>query len=309
MSRRNKLISTLAMQFFVTLCHRKSLSDTARDLDITPSAATKRLAHIEAELGVKLVNRTTRKVSLTSEGHMFFEHAQKILADIGRIEELMRKQTTKPSGTLTVNAPLGFGRRYLAPLISEFISEYPELEIRLTLSDHYFHLPDESVDIVIRLGEIPDSRVIARKIAPNRRILCASPKYLDQYGRPATPQDLSQHQVIALRQNDETANLWRLTRDDRTYSIKVPVRMSTNDGEVALKWALEGHGLLMRAQWDLAQYLRNGILESVLPEYKTPPADIYAVYLPTSTLAARVSMFLDYMEDAFLRGPDQPDFW
>lgn len=288
------------LDFFVTLSKNQSLAAAARDLDITPSAVTKRLAQMEERLGVRLVNRTTRKISLTTEGEIYLSHAISILSDIEEMELLVSNRKETPGGLLRVNAPLGFGRRYLAPVISEFIKQYPGVEVQLTLSDAPVNLPDKAIDVVIRFGDIPDSRLVARKVADNRRLLCAAPSYLAQHGRPQLPTDLLKHNCILLRQNNQTSNLWRLTRDDRTESIKVHSRLSTNDGEVALKWALDGHGILMRAEWDLAKYVRSGRLELLLEDYATPAADIFAVYLEKANLSAKVSVFVDYLRESFL---------
>ncbi|KXJ50210.1 MAG: LysR family transcriptional regulator [Neptuniibacter sp. Phe_28] len=301
--------SALAMRFFISLCQKRSLSGAAQELDITPSAATKRLVAIEDQLGVKLVNRTTRNISLTPEGEIYLQYANKIVADMEQMQEVIRDQSSTPTGQLNIHAPLGFGRKYIAPLISEFSREYPDLAIRLTLSDKNVLPPDDAIDILIRFGELPDSRLVARKIAPNRRFICASPSYLDRVGRPKVPGDLLLHTVIALRQNEETASLWRLSKDNQSHSIRVPVILSSNDGQVALQWAIEGHGLLMRAQWDLANYLRQGQLELVLPEYETPPADIFAVYQQKARMATRTSLFLDHLESAFLTQTTSTDYW
>jgi len=298
-----------SMRFFVSLAQRRSISGAAQELDLSPPAATKRLAQIEDQMGVKLVNRTTRHISLTPEGEIYLEYAQNILSKMEEMQDVIRNQSGTPAGQLNIHAPLGFGRKYIAPLVSEFVATYPDLAVRLTLSDKHVSPPDHATDIAIRFGDVPDSRLIARKIAPNRRFISASPRYLDRVGRPVVPQDLSSQQAIALRQNDETASLWRLTKDDQTQAIRVPVKLSTNDGHVALQWAIEGHGLLMRAQWDLAKHLRSGDLELVLPEYETPPADIYAVYLQKARLATRISLFLDYLEESFLTKTSTSDYW
>lgn len=298
-----------SMRFFVSLAQKRSISGAAQELDLSPAAATKRLAQIENQMGVKLVNRTTRRVSLTPEGEIYLEYAQSILSKMEEMKDVIRNQSGAPAGQLNIHAPLGFGRKYIAPLVSEFVTTYPDLAVRLTLSDKHVSPPDDATDIAIRFGDVPDSRLIARKIAPNRRFISASPKYLDKMGRPLVPQDLTHHQAIALRQNDETASLWRLTKDDQTQAIRVPVKLSTNDGHVALQWAIEGHGLLMRAQWDLTKYLRSGELELVLSEYETPPADIYAVYLQKARLATRISLFLDFLEESFLTQTSTNDYW
>lgn len=299
--------------FFVLLAKAGSLAAAAREMNVTPSAVTKRLSGLEDRLGVRLLNRTTRRISLTNEGEIYLHHAQRILTDIADMEGLVAHSRTTPRGLLRINAPLGFGRSYIAPVASEFMQRYPEVEIQLKLTDRPISLPDEAIDIAIRFGEIPDSRLIARKIAANRRLLCAAPGYLKQHGRPATAAELSGHQCIVLRQNDATYGLWRLSRDGKTENIRVSGKASTNDGEVALKWALDGHGILMRAEWDLARYLRSGRLELVLEDYATPPADIYAVYLEKLNISAKVVAFLDYLQESFLPERQQrnenPSIW
>lgn len=301
--------SASSMKFFISLCQKRSLSATALEMDITPSAATKKLASIEDQMGVKLINRTTRKISLTPEGEIYLSYAQKLVSDMDLMQEAIRNQSSNPAGQLNIHAPLGFGRKYIAPLVSEFSDLHPDLAVRLTLSDKHVLPPEDAVDILIRFGELPDSRLIARKIAPNRRFICASPKYLDQFGRPETPNDLLNHKAIALRQNDETANLWRLSKGNDVHSIRVPVKLSSNDGQVALQWAIDGHGLVMRAQWDLAKHIREGALELVLEDYETPAADIYAVYQQKARLATRTALFLDHLESSFLTQTTSTDYW
>ncbi|MNJ09590.1 HTH-type transcriptional regulator DmlR [compost metagenome] len=176
--------------------------------------------------------------------------------------------------------------------------------MQLQLTDRPINLPDDAIDVAIRFGELPDSRLIARKIAANRRRLCAAPSYLQAHGHPHTPKDLVQHNCIVLRQNDAAFGSWRLSRGKQTESVKVRGSLSTNDGEVALNWALDGQGILMRAEWNLAGHLRSGRLVEVLGEYETPPADIYAVYLERLNLSAKVSLFVEHLRDFFHRNAD-----
>ncbi|MFZ1344329.1 LysR family transcriptional regulator [Thiothrix eikelboomii] len=288
------------LKFFTVLCRQKTLAAAARELDITPSAATKRLIQMETSLGVKLVNRTTRKLSLTAEGEMYFDYASKILAEIEEMDLVVSKWKETPGGLLRVNAPLGFGRTYIASVISEFVKHYQDVEVQLTLTDAPIHFPDDSIDVAIRFGDPPDSRVIAKRLAPCRRLLCAAPAYLEQHGIPNTPQDLSKHKCIVIRQNEETATIWRFTKEDQTESVKVSSSLSTNDGQVALKWALNGHGILMRSEWDLSKYVRSGQLKLVLEDYDTPPANIYAIYQQKATLSAKVALFVNYLSESFL---------
>lgn len=295
-------VSELA--FFIQLIRSGSLAATARELNLTPPAVSKRLAHLEQRLGVRLLNRTTRSISLTSEGELYLLNAQRILGEIEEMERQVSSSRAAPKGLLRVNAPLGFGRAYVGPAVSSFVKRYPDVEVQLQLTDRPINLPNDAIDVAIRFGELPDSRLIARKIAANRRLLCASPAYLQAFGRPETPKDLMRHNCIVLRQNDAAFGVWRLSQGKQSESVKVRGSLSTNEGEVALNWALEGHGILMRAEWDLAKYLRSGRLEEVLAEYETPPADIYAVYLERLNLSAKVSFFVDHLRDVFQRGVD-----
>lgn len=295
--------------FFCLLVRLGSLVATARELNLTPPAVSRRLSQLEERLGVRLLNRTTRRISLTSEGEVYFAHAQRILGDIDEMERLVSSSRAAPKGLLRVNAPLGFGRSYVGPAIAAFSRIYPDVELQLQLTDRPVNLPDDAIDIAIRFGEMPDSRLVARKIASNRRLLVASPSYLKDAGEPAHPQELAQHQCIVLRQNDTAYGNWRLSRGGRMETVKVHGRLSTNDGEVALRWALEGFGILMRAEWDVAKYLRSGRLVQVLPGHETPPADIHAVFSERLNLSAKVTCFVEHLRSYLGQhadGPDQP---
>ena len=283
------------MAFFSLLARCGSFSAAARDLDVTTPAVSKRLAQMEARLGVQLLNRTTRRASLTQEGEIYLAHARRILADIEDMEQLVSSAVAVPKGLLRVNATLGFGRSHVAPLISSFIKGYPDVQVQLQLSVNPPPLTDDAFDVCIRFGEPPDARVMARKIAPNRRLLCASPSYLAQHGTPMAPHDLTQHNCIGIRQGDEAFGVWRLSAGKRTQTIKVRGNLSTNDGEIAVNWALDGHGILLRAEWDIAKYLRSGRLVQVLENYSTPPADIHAVYPQRHQLSGRVRAFVDFL--------------
>lgn len=300
-------VSELA--FFVQLVRAGSLAATARELDLTPPAVSKRLAQLEQRLGVRLLNRTTRSISLTAEGELYLVNAQRILGEIEEMEQQVSSSRAEPRGLLRVNAPLGFGRTHVGPAVSSFVRRHPEVEVQLQLTDRPINLPDDATDVAIRFGELPDSRLIARKIASNRRRLCATPDYLTRHGHPETPKDLARHNCIVLRQNDLAFGVWRFSRGKQSESIKVAGGLSTNDGEVALKWALDGHGILMRAEWNLARHLRSGELVEVLQDYETPPADIYAVYLERLNLSAKVAFFIDHLRDFFQRNASGLEGW
>lgn len=287
------------LAFFVLLAKKGSLSATARELDITPPAVTRRLSLMEQRLGVRLVNRTTRTLSLTNEGEMYLAQATAILAAIREMEESVASGRDAPKGLLRINATLNFGRTTIAPLISLFAKRYPELEVQLQLTDRPINLVEEAFDLGIRFGELPDTRLSARKIMSNRRFLCAAPAYLKKHGEPQTPADLARHQCIVHRQDEDAHGIWRLTRNRKTETVKVGGALSSNDGDVVLGWALDGHGVLLRSEWDAAKYLASGRLQIVLPDYKLAPADLFVYYPSRANLAAKVRTFIDFLAGKF----------
>ncbi|MDP1742846.1 LysR family transcriptional regulator [Polaromonas sp.] len=287
------------MAFFSLLARCASFSATARELDVTTPAISKRLAQMEGRLGVQLLNRTTRRVSLTPEGELYLGHARRILAEIDDMEQLVSSAVAAPKGLLRVNATLGFGRSHIAPLISGFAKLYPDVQVQLQLTVNPPPADDDAFDVCVRFGEPPDARVIARKLAPNRRLLCASPAYLARRGVPKVPQDLAQHSCIGIRQGGEAYGIWRLNAGKRVETVKVRGNLSTSDGEIAVNWALAGHGIVMRAEWDIARYLRSGRLRQVLENYQSPPADIHAVWPQRHQVSARVKAFVDYLAGHF----------
>src|SRR5262245_56204388 len=305
-----RAIQPADLGFFSTLAAAGSLSAAARELGITTPAVSKHLALIEARLKVPLVRRTTRRMSLTPEGELYLGHARRILGEVDQMEEALGTSKSTPKGLLRVNATLGFGRNHVAPLISRFVRKYPEVDVQLQLSVDPPPLDEDSFDVCIRFGASPDARVIARRIAPNRRLLCASPSYLARRGTPKVPRDLSRHNCIGIRQGQEAYGVWRLSasrgRDKSTETIRIRGNLTSNDGEVAVNWALDGHGILMRAEWDIERYLRSGRLVQVLPQYYTPDADINAVYPQRHQATTRVRAFVEFLQQSFAEHEHRP---
>jgi DNA-binding transcriptional LysR family regulator len=289
---------TLDLSFFHLLAEKGSLAATARELGVTPPAVSKRLSALEARLGIRLVNRTTRSMSLTAEGEMYFSHAERILTQINEVEQMVSSCRATPKGLIRVNATLGFGRRYIGPALAAFHTRYPEVKVQLEISDHPLDLATNGFDLAIRIGNLPDAAFHARKIASNRRLLCASPLYLEKHGIPTRLADLQNHSCIFLRQNEATYGVWNFNKGGRTENIKVQGALSCNDGEVAMDWALEGYGILQRSEWDLARYVRSGRLRLVLEDH-TEQADIYAVYPQQLHLSARVRSLIDFLVERF----------
>ena len=291
------------LAFFSTLASAASLGAAARELGVTTAAVSKHLAQMERRLGMPLVVRTTRRMSLTPEGELYLQHARRILGEIEDMEELLGVSLENPKGLLRANATLGFGRSHIAPVISRFVRKYPQVQVQLQLSINPPPVSDDSWDVCIRFGEPPDARVIARYLADNRRLLCAAPSYLAKHGTPKVPRDLMQHNCIGIRQGEEAYGVWRLStgrgRHADVEAVKIKGNLTTNDGEIAVAWALDGHGILMRAEWDIDRYLRSGRLVQVLTRYHTPDADIHAVYPQRHQRSARVRAFVDFLTTVF----------
>jgi DNA-binding transcriptional LysR family regulator len=287
------------LEFFVQLVHQGSLAALARELGVTPPAITARLAQLEKRLGVRLLNRTTRRISVTHEGEMYLATGGRLLAELQELEQAISSSKAVPKGLLRVNATFGFGRRHIAPAVVEFARRYPEVEVQLELTDRSVNLADQAYDIGIWFGTIPDSRMVARRIVRNRRLLCASPEYLARHGVPATPRDLQTHRCIVLRENDAAFGTWHLTRGSKQETVKVRGTMSTNDGETGVVWALAGFGILMRSEWDIHADIAAGRLVPVLKEWSLPSADIFAVYPERANLSAKVSAFIDFLVEWF----------
>jgi len=274
---------------------------------VSTAAVSKRLAQIEARAGVALAVRTTRRTSLTPEGEALLERARAILSEIEDLQDVLRGTRDRPSGLLRVNATLGFGRMHVAPVISDYCRRYPGVDVQLQLSADPPALLEDAFDVCVRFGEPPDARVVARRLAANRRLLCASPDYLRAHGTPQSPADLRRHNCIGIRQGSDAYGVWRLSpikakqKADRARDEAISVRgnLTTNDGEIAVNWALEGHGIVMRAEWDIERHLRSGRLVQVLPHYATPGADIYAVYSPRLQMLSRVRAFVEALAEGF----------
>lgn len=300
-----KSINPADLGFFSTLISSGSLGAAARELGVTTAAVSKHLAQMESRLGLVLVNRTTRRMSLTHEGEIYLDHARRILGEIDDLEHMLWGSTKAPQGLLRVNATLGFGRSHIAPLIAEYVKQFPQVDIQLQLSVNPPPITDDAYDVCFRFGHPPDSRSIARLIAPNKRILVASPAYIKEHGEPKSPSDLIKHNCIGIRQGDEGYGLWRFSsgkgksKNEFTDSAKVRGNLTTNDGGIAVNWALDGRGIVLRAEWDVTQHLKSGRLIQVMKSFETPDADIYAVYAERHKTSVRVKTLIDFAISAF----------
>jgi DNA-binding transcriptional LysR family regulator len=285
------------MGLFQLVATRGSLSAAARELGISTSAVSKRLARLERHLGVRLLHRTTRRLSLTDEGDLYLQGAARILADIDDLEHRVGNRRVTPQGLLRVNAPFGFGRRHVAPGLLEFARRYPDVQVQLDLSDRPLPLVEEGYDVGIRVGSPGDTALVARRLAGNHRAVCAAPAYLARRGVPRTPRDLALHDCLILRQDGADYALWRFSSAGRTETVRVRGSLASNDGEVVRDWAIAGHGLMLRSWWDVADVVARGELVTVLDGYRTPEANVYAVYPIPRNLPAKVRLLVEFLAE------------
>lgn len=278
--------------FFRLLARSASLTDAARSLSMTPSAVSRRLGAIETRLGVQLVLRNTRSMRLTPEGERYLEAAEAILAETERLEADI---ASRPLGRLRICASFGFGRTHIAPVVADFARANPDVRVDLTLTDRPVSIIEEGFDVGIHLGDPHDSRLRARKLLENDRILCASPAYLETHGRPLLPSDLARHRLIEIAEDENTVGRWTLTHRKTKKVVNlaaVPV-LRSNSGSAALDWCLAGLGIVLRSRWHAAAPLADGRLEEVLPDWHMP-ADVYT-YFAAKKPSAQLRAFLDAM--------------
>jgi DNA-binding transcriptional LysR family regulator len=287
------------LRFFVTITESGSLAEAARRLDVTPSAVSQRLRQLESRLGMQLAHRSTRRFTLTAEGELFHAGVVTLLAGLDGLVDTLRERSGEVAGTLHVGGPLGFGRHHLAPAIADFHTLYPKLMVSLTLSDVVSAGDANRFDLIVHIGNLPDSSMVAYPIAPNARFVCAAPRYLAQRPAPSDPKELAAHDCIVLRENDEDVTLWRFRRKRSELAVRVPAVLSSNDGEVAKQWALQGKGVVMRSEWDVAESLASGRLVRLLDDWSLPDADVVALVASRAGMLARVKLFLSFLQARF----------
>lgn len=295
------MIDIVDMKFFVRAVACGSLSAAGRELGFSPAVASKRLTRIETRLGVRLLQRNSRQLVLTEEGALYIERCRQILADIEEAENLVSNGKHEAFGTLHLSCPVALGRRLIGAAVTAFANEWPGLRVRLSLSDAIEDLLEGGFDCAIRIGGSEDSRLVARTLAHNYRVICASPTYFIQRSCPTVPEDLSNyHAIILSSQFTERVN-WRLVNatSQESKTLSIPVRMSTNNGEQAHDWALAGMGLINRSIWDVRRELEAGQLTRVLPEWQSEPAPIRIVFPSRQFLPARTRLFIDYLVEFF----------
>jgi DNA-binding transcriptional LysR family regulator len=294
-----------AIEAFVKVADTQSFSEAARRLRLSKSLVSRQIAALEAELGARLFHRTTRSMTLTEAGRGYFERASRILADLEEANRSVTQLQSAPRGRLRVNAPMSFGFLHLAPALSDFLSRYPEVEVDITLNDRFVDLVDEGFDVAVRIGSLEDSSLVARKLAPIRRAVCASPAYLKTRGVPASPDDLKTHDCIC-NSNVPLAREWRfITSDGRPWPVEVRGRLSANNGDTLRIAALNGLGFVHLPTFIVGSDLQAGILVTVLDRFVAQDMTLNAVYPHSRHLSPKVRAFVDFLAERF--GP-QP-YW
>ncbi|MGB0671354.1 MAG: LysR family transcriptional regulator [Rhodospirillales bacterium] len=296
------------MAVFVSVVQEGSFSAAAKVLRQTPSAVSKQIGRLEDRLGVRLLNRTTRRLSLTEVGAGYVERARRILADIDEAERLAASAQVMPRGHLRINAPNSFGQRFVTPLIPAFLDRYPEVDCEVTLTDRVTDVVDEGIDVAIRIAALLDSSLIARKLAPNHRLIAASPAYLERYGRPLVPSDVRSHEALRFSFQSSLNNWEFQYPNGHIERIEIHGRFQANNSEALLEAAVGGAGLVRLAKFIMADEVRKGRLVTVLDDFIAPePTDIHAVYAPGRHLSPKVRAFVDYLADHFLPVPPWED--
>jgi DNA-binding transcriptional LysR family regulator len=283
------------MRVFVRVVELGSLSAAGRHLRLSPAVVSHRLQQLENHLGVRLLNRTTRQLQTTEQGAAFYEAAREALVAVQHAEDVVADAGGAPRGELRVTAPLGLGRRVLAPLVPAFQARHPGLGVRLRLSDHLLDLVREAVDVAIRLAVLADSSLIARKIADCPRLLCAAPGYLAAHGIPERPEDLLDHRCLLLRFPGSQQYRWSLRTADGYEPFAVRGPFDADDGDVLTEWALLGQGIALKPVFEVAEHLRAGRLARVLPDHPPEPVTLAVVYPHRRLLPAKVKAFADFM--------------
>ncbi|MCU0989527.1 MAG: LysR family transcriptional regulator [Dechloromonas sp.] len=291
------------IEAFVAVATRGSLSAAARAADVTPAIIGRRIDALEGRLGVKLLLRTTRRVTVTFEGQAFLEDCQKLLNDLANAEAAVSLGGLRAGGHLKLSAPAGFGRQHVAPLVGEFMRANPEVTVRLDLSDRLVDLINENIDCAIRIGELTDSSLVSVRLGEMRRMVVASPAYLVESGVPRSPDDLARHNCLSLGQ--QRGWLFRNPATGEVDTIKVGGDFECNDGAVLHEWALAGRGLAWRSLWEVGRDLKEGRLTSVLDAWQAPPMGIYAVFPQRRHLPLRVRLFIDLLKENYGR----PSYW
>ena len=297
------------LETFVSVAQRGSLAGAARALGLAPAIIGRRLDALEAHLGIKLLLRTTRRLSLTNEGSAFLEDCQRLLADLATAEASVSAGGLQATGHLRITAPAGFGRRHIAPLVPLFRELHPEVTISLNLSDRLVDMAVEGFDCAVRVGDMPDSSLVSVRLADNRRLCVATPAFLARHGVPQKPADLARFQCLTLSSDASQTRGWafKVSGDGvaSVVHIKPAGPLDCSDGQVLHDWCLAGHGIAWRSTWEVQSEVAAGQLVALLEDFAAPPNGIYVVFPQRKHLPLRVRLWLDFLKQHF----SAPGFW
>jgi DNA-binding transcriptional LysR family regulator len=293
------------IESFASVATRGSLTAAALAEGVAPAVIGRRLDALEARLGVKLLLRTTRRITLTHEGSAFLEDCQRLLADLANAEASVSAGGVKASGYLRITAPAGFGRRHVAPLVPRFLAQHPEVNVSLNLSDRVVDIVNESYDCAVRVGDLPDSSLVSVRLADNRRLCVATPAYLARAGTPRHPSDLARHQCLTLSSDASQTRGWAFQVDGAVTHLRPSGRVDCSDGQVLHDWCLAGLGIAWRSTWEVEGQVARGELHTVLDDYAAPPNGIYALFPQRKHLPLRVRLWIDFLKHTY----GDPGYW
>ena len=288
------------MESFVAVALRGSLTAAAKAEGVAPAIVGRRLDALEQRLGVKLLVRTTRRMTLTQEGTAFLEDCQRLITDLGNAEASVSAGGLQASGHLRLTAPAGFGRRHVAPLVPLFRELHPEVTVSLNLSDRVINMAGEGFDCAVRVGDLPDSSLVSVRLADNRRMCVATPAYLARHGRPAQPADLQRFDCLTLSSDASQTRGWAFTvpkaDGSEVIHLKPSGPLDCSDGQVLHDWCLGGWGIAWRSTWEVEAEITSGLLVPVLEEFAAPPNGIYAVFPDRKHMALRLRLWIDFLK-------------
>lgn len=299
------MIDSDDLAFFAVLAGSASLAEGARKLNVTPPAVTQRLNALEARIGVRLLDRSGRQLGLTDEGALVAAHGATVADTLDALTEALANRRGEVTGHLRIAAPHGFGRLHVAPVVDAFMRAHPAVTVSLDLADHPGARAIDSCDVAVHIGPPGPANRVVTTLAPNRRVLCASPRYLESAAPIGSPADLSRHRCLVVRENDEDVTLWRFTRGPRgaATTVRIHPAMSSNDGAVVRDWALAGQGITVRSEWHVAEDLAAGRLRQVLPGWDLPAADVVAMLGARRGRSARTQSFVRLLRDTLSPPP------
>lgn len=288
------------LRVFTVVARKSSFAGAAEELGVSAAYVTKRIRMLETDLATKLLHRTTRRVVVTEDGERVYLWAQRVLDDIDHLMQEVSVTRAMPRGLLRVCSSFGFGRNLVAPAISQLVEKYPSLAVRFEVFDRLIDVASEGFDLDVRVGDEIAPHLIAKRLASNHRVLCAAPSYLERRGVPRALADLSNHDCMVIKERDHPFGVWKLSTGNTEQTVKVTGPLSTNNGEIAVRWAVDGRGIVLRSVWDIAPLLASGELVQVLPGHEQE-ANVWAVYPSRLGTSAKVRVCVEYLETYFAR--------